>query len=153
MYDSIIPTADTIPVHWLWFQVLLIVTFFIHMILMNFLLGGSLLTAWDLLRGKLEKKATEIAIQYYKTKHYKAAITALESVLDDFPDSENREQILYFMMKSYYYYAINSVDKKRDERFQQTIELYNDIMYLFPDTKYQRELNTMHKNANSKLAN
>ena len=58
MYDSIIPTADTIPVHWLWFQVLLIVTFFIHMILMNFLLGGSLLTVWDLLRGKLEKNST-----------------------------------------------------------------------------------------------
>lgn len=57
MYDSIIPTADTIPVHWLWFQVLLIFTFSIHMILMNFILGGSLLTAWDLLRGKLEKKS------------------------------------------------------------------------------------------------
>lgn len=58
MYESIIPTADTIPVHWLWFEVLLIFTFFIHMILMNFLLGGSLLTVWDLLRGKLEKKAS-----------------------------------------------------------------------------------------------
>ena len=58
MYDSIIPTADTIPVHWLWFQVLLILTFFIHMILMNFLLGGSLLTVWDLLKGKLEKNAS-----------------------------------------------------------------------------------------------
>jgi hypothetical protein len=58
MYDSIIPTADTIPVHWLWFQGLLIFTFFIHMILMNFLLGGSLLTVWDLLIGKLEKRAS-----------------------------------------------------------------------------------------------
>lgn len=58
MYDSIIPTPDTIPVHWLWFQVLLIFTFFIHMILMNFILGGSLLTVWDLLRGKMEKKAS-----------------------------------------------------------------------------------------------
>ena len=58
MYDSIIPTADTIPVHWLWFQVLLIITFFIHMILMNFLLGGSLLTVWDILTGKLEKRAS-----------------------------------------------------------------------------------------------
>lgn len=58
MYESIIPTADTIPVHWLWFEVLLIFTFFIHMILMNFLLGGSLLTVWDLLRGKLEKKTS-----------------------------------------------------------------------------------------------
>ncbi len=58
MYESIIPSADVIPVHWLWFEVLLIVTFFIHMILMNFILGGSLLTVWDLLRGKLEKKAS-----------------------------------------------------------------------------------------------
>lgn len=58
MYDSIIPTADTIPVHWLWFQVLLIFTFFIHMILMNFLLGGSLLTVWDIFTGKLEKKSS-----------------------------------------------------------------------------------------------
>jgi hypothetical protein len=58
MYESIIPAADTIPVHWLWFQVLLIFTFTIHMILMNFLLGGSLLTVWDLLRGKLEKKTS-----------------------------------------------------------------------------------------------
>ncbi len=58
MYDSIIPTADTIPVHWLWFQVLLVFTFFIHMILMNFLLGGSLLTLWDLLTGKLEKRTS-----------------------------------------------------------------------------------------------
>ncbi len=58
MYETIIPNADSIPVHWLWFEVLLIFTFFIHMILMNFLLGGSLLTVWDLIRGKLEKRAS-----------------------------------------------------------------------------------------------
>lgn len=58
MYNSLAPLPDTIPVHWIWFEVLLIVTFFIHMILMNFLLGGSLLTVWDLLRGKLEKQAS-----------------------------------------------------------------------------------------------
>ncbi len=107
----------------------------------------------DELRGKLERKAIEIGIQYYKTKHYKAAITALENVMDDFPDSDNREEILYFIMKSYYFYAINSVDAKKEERYQQAVEIYNDIMYLFPDTKYQRELNSMHKNAMEKLSN
>lgn len=110
-------------------------------------------TIIDELRWKLEKKATEIGIQYYKTRHYKAAITALENVMEDYPDTENREQILYFIMKSYYFYAHNSVDEKQVERYQQAIEIYNDIMYLFPDTKYQRELNTMHKNAREKLAN
>jgi len=53
-----IPSTDTIPVHWLWFEVLLVFTFFLHMILVSFVLGGSLLTVWDLLRGKLEKKAS-----------------------------------------------------------------------------------------------
>lgn len=107
----------------------------------------------DELRAKLEKKATEIAIQYYKTRKYKAAITSLETVMEEFPDSRNREQILYFMMKSYYFYAIYSVDDKQTERYQQAIELYNDIMYLFPDTKYQRELKSMHKNATERMAN
>jgi hypothetical protein len=58
MYDSILPAADTIPVHWLWFQVLLIFTFFIHMVLMNFILGGSLLTLWDMFRGRTEIHAS-----------------------------------------------------------------------------------------------
>ncbi|MFH0757233.1 MAG: hypothetical protein V2B15_08105 [Bacteroidota bacterium] len=58
MYESIIPSVETIPVHWLWFEVLLILTFFIHMVLMNFLLGGTLLSVWDLLRGKPVKKAS-----------------------------------------------------------------------------------------------
>lgn len=110
-------------------------------------------TIIDELRGKLEKKAIEIGIQYFKTKHYKAAITSLEAVLDDFPDTKNREKILYFVMKSYYYYAINSVEDKKEERYQQAIEIYNDIMYLFPDTKYQRELNSMQKSAMEKLSN
>jgi len=45
--DTIIPTPETIPVHWFWFQVLLVVTFVLHLILMNLMLGGSLLVLWD----------------------------------------------------------------------------------------------------------
>lgn len=47
-----IPTPDTIPVNWWWFQVLLLVTFLIHIILMNFMLGGSLISLWYTFRGK-----------------------------------------------------------------------------------------------------
>lgn len=52
MITQIIPMADTIPVNWWWFQILLIVTFLLHIILMNFILGGSLLTLWDTFRKK-----------------------------------------------------------------------------------------------------
>ncbi|HKK10363.1 MAG TPA: hypothetical protein VJ939_05970 [Bacteroidales bacterium] len=52
MITQIVPTADTIPVNWWWFQILLIVTFLLHIILMNFILGGSLLSLWDSFRKK-----------------------------------------------------------------------------------------------------
>lgn len=48
----ILPTPDTIPVHWLWFQVLLTFTFILHLLFMNMILGGSLLTLWDLFKRK-----------------------------------------------------------------------------------------------------
>lgn len=48
----LLPTPDTIPVHWLWFQVLLTFTFVLHLLFMNMILGGSLLTLWDLFKGK-----------------------------------------------------------------------------------------------------
>lgn len=107
----------------------------------------------DKLRGKLAKKAIMIGIQYFKTRHYKAAVTSLENVLNDYPDNKNREVIMYFMMKSYYFYAVQSVHEKKGERFQQAVEMYNDIMYLYPETRFQKELNAMHENAMDKISN
>ncbi len=45
--NTIIPSPESIPVHWFWFQILLVVTFILHLILMNLMLGGSLLVIWD----------------------------------------------------------------------------------------------------------
>mgnify|MGYP006284629557 CR=1 FL=1 len=58
MNEILIPSPDTIPVHWIWFQVLLVVTFVIHLVLMNFILGGSLLTLWDMYRRKQDQPAS-----------------------------------------------------------------------------------------------
>lgn len=49
---SQIPIPDTLPVHWWWFQVLLLFTFLVHVLLMNFVLGGSLITIVSILRRK-----------------------------------------------------------------------------------------------------
>jgi hypothetical protein len=47
-----IPSPDAIPVGWWWFQVLLLFTFLVHVILMNFMLGGSLLAVLGILRNR-----------------------------------------------------------------------------------------------------
>jgi len=40
---SLIPIPDAIPVHWGWFQVLLIVSLVLHLLFMNIMLGGSII--------------------------------------------------------------------------------------------------------------
>jgi len=48
---GLIPSPDTIPVHWGWFKFLLLFTFLLHLILMNLMLGGGLLAFFRRLRG------------------------------------------------------------------------------------------------------
>ena len=47
---SFLPDPDAIPVPWPWFKILLLVTFVLHLLLMNLTLGGSLVASWNCLR-------------------------------------------------------------------------------------------------------
>jgi hypothetical protein len=40
---ALIPSPDTIPVHWVWFKVLLLITFMAHILLMNIMLGSAII--------------------------------------------------------------------------------------------------------------
>lgn len=40
---ALIPSPDTIPVYWVWFKVLLIITFMAHILLMNIMLGSAII--------------------------------------------------------------------------------------------------------------
>jgi hypothetical protein len=42
-FSGLIPSPDAIPVHWGWFQGLLIVTFILHLLFMNTMLGSSII--------------------------------------------------------------------------------------------------------------
>ncbi len=55
---SLIPTPDTIPAPWWVFDVLGGVTLVLHLLLMNFILGGTLWAAWRQLRGAAEDADT-----------------------------------------------------------------------------------------------
>ena len=49
--SALIPTPDTLPVSWGWFQLLLIITLFLHIILMNVMLGTAIIALANHFRG------------------------------------------------------------------------------------------------------
>lgn len=96
-------------------------------------------TLVDNLNAKLENKQFENAKQYYTIRKYKSAIVALNNVLTEHPSGQYVEDIKLLILKSYYYLAVNSIDSKKRERFDEGIEIYFDFIDNFAEGKNTNE--------------
>lgn len=102
-------------------------------------------TLIDNLRAKLEKKDYAIANLYFKTENYKAAITSLGNFINKYPDSDRVEEAKYTILKSYYIVTRNSVDKKKLDRINETIEAYLNFVDAFPNSKVLSDAEQIYK--------
>ncbi len=93
----------------------------------------------DELNLKLETKAFMNAKQYYKIRNYKAANTALENMLRNYPGTRYAEEVKYLIVLSYYELAVNSVKEKKLERFDLGIAAYIDFIDNFADGDFSNE--------------
>lgn len=75
----------------------------------------------DELTYKLEFKAYENARQYYKMADYRAAATAFENVLEDFPSTKLRTKIYDYILKSRYELAVNSIYDLKKDRLEEAL--------------------------------
>ena len=101
----------------------------------------------DELRAKLEKKAFSQGKLYFNIKRYVSAITSLENMLKDFPETKHEEEVRFLILKSAYYYAKNSILDKRIERYEETIKKYKDFIKRFGNSKYRKEADKIYKNS------
>jgi outer membrane protein assembly factor BamD len=93
----------------------------------------------DKCRAKLEDKEFKSAELYYNLGQFKAAAIAFTTLMNNFPDSEKSDSYKILVIKSYYQYAIMSIDEKKLERFEQVITECNDFMDRFPESKLKTE--------------
>lgn len=100
----------------------------------------------DELRAKLEKKAFDISMLYYKMGDFKAAIISLNNLLKEYPDTREREMVLYSLLDAKYKYAVNSVPEKKQERLESALDAYRTIQTEYPTGKYADKSESIHKN-------
>jgi len=103
------------------------------------------------LRDKLVEKSYMSAKLYFDLEDYKASIVALNSSLIDYPESKYREEIMFFILKSSFLLAYNSIEKKQKERYQATIDEYYSFIAEFPDSKYIKEAEKIFENSTKVL--
>lgn len=91
-------------------------------------------TYMDALRKKLETKSYKAAKLYYDLEKYEAAIISFDNCLKDYPDTDFREEIMFYTVASYYEWADGSIEEKKPERMEKVLEEYNTFVNNYPES-------------------
>ena len=98
----------------------------------------------DELRHKLEMKSYESARNYYHTENYKSAVIAFENALKEYPDTPYREQMQWLIVDSYFRYAELSTERRKLERYNDTIEAFLTFVARYPESQYMAQAQSVH---------
>lgn len=96
------------------------------------------------LQQKLYDKSFLNAKTYYDIGAYKSAIETFLVALKEYPETNRREEILYYIVRSAFLLADNSIENLQRGRYLEMIDHYQSLISEFPETKYRKETTEMH---------
>lgn len=79
--------------------------------------------------------------------NYLAAIITAQNVLNDYPYTKMREELMILILRARYGMARESVLEKKEERMRETIDEYYAFINEFPQSKYMKEVERIHEEA------
>lgn len=99
---------------------------------------------------KLHEKDFLVAELYFKVGYFKSAIVAFRNAVKSAPESEFREEIMYYIVKSSYLFAKGSIPSKQAERYLSTIDTYYNFISEYPESKkFGKEVAKMYSDADA----
>lgn len=108
------------------------------------------------LNSKKERKQLEIAKQFNKLGEFNlpvliSAITALDNFITDNPGSIYREDALYYRIEAATHLAMNSTEDKKQERLQDAMNSYKNLIKYFPETKFKKDADKLSEKIQGEL--
>jgi len=103
------------------------------------------------LRERLARKEFENARLYYLIQNYKAAVTAFEVMVQEYPDSKFREEAEFLHVKSAVLLADVSSTRRQKNRYLDAIELYERFVDRYPESNFIKEAEASYVKAKKGL--
>jgi outer membrane protein assembly factor BamD len=100
---------------------------------------------------RLEKKAYDIAYQYYHTENYKSALVAFDNFLSDNLGTSFKEDALFYKSKAAHDLALKSVVSKKEARIKSALQAIDRLERNFKDTKYKKEAEKLRDDLENEL--
>ncbi len=110
-------------------------------------IGGKI----DELRAKLARKQFETGEHYERRELYEAAGLSYLAVLESYPDSGYTDDALVGAVRAFKLFADASIPSKRQERYQQAADAYQQLVQLFPDSPLRGEADTVYAEVENAL--
>jgi len=98
------------------------------------------------LRAKLERKSYERALQYFHMEYYQSAVVSFNNVIDDYPDTEYREEAMFRKCLAAYRLAEKSISEKQLQRYIESRTAYLEFKEYFPESNYLKTLEKVFAN-------
>ena len=76
---------------------------------------------------------------------YKSSIIALRNSLDEYPSTKYREKLMWYILNSRYLLAFNSVESKKKERYQETVDEYYSFTSEFPQSENKKDADNIYQ--------
>jgi outer membrane protein assembly factor BamD len=105
----------------------------------------------DELRFKLEEKVFQNAVLYYNLRDYTAAITTFNTMIRDYPDTQFREEALFYIIRANFDFAEMSIPQRQIERYGRVVTAYNNLLRQFPETRFMSQATRMKETAQSEI--
>ncbi|TMU56814.1 outer membrane protein assembly factor BamD [Flagellimonas algicola] len=109
------------------------------------------------LTSKKERKQIEVAKQFNKLGKFNypiliSAITALDNFISDNPGSVYREEALYYRIEASTNLAVNSTENKKQERLEDALSAYNNLLRYFPETQFKKKADDLSEKIQKELS-
>ena len=114
----------------------------------------------DLLQGRLEYKAYNMAMLQYNIGNYKAAVSVFDSFYREYPASKYNEELCYLKIEAQFKLAEISAEmvndhgkiiKLKEDRYSQVKEFYYNFVDLYPSSSYAKSAEKLYEDSLKRL--
>jgi outer membrane protein assembly factor BamD len=83
--------------------------------------------------------------------NYQSCVITAQNAIRSYPYSKHREEFMYYIFKSKYEMAVQSVEEKKEFRYRDVIDEYFAYANEFPEGKYLKEIKRLYENIDNEL--
>ncbi|MDR0412792.1 MAG: outer membrane protein assembly factor BamD [Dysgonamonadaceae bacterium] len=85
--------------------------------------------------------------------NYLSCVVTAQNAMRSYPYTRHREEFMYYIFKSKYEMAKQSVDEKKDFRYRDVVDEYYSYLNDYPEGKYAKEIRKLYEEIAKQLKN